>query len=193
MPIKTIGVLATGPSLPGLIAGGPLPFETIAINNAFDVAPWADHLYAADWLWWHVNNGAPSFAGQRWSVSPKAGLLFDDITVLGSVRSGGLSFAEGVINIGIPGGANSGHQAINLAVLMGAMRIILIGFDLQTVDGEEHYFGQHAAPLNSGSNLKGFATSIATIAADAGGIEILNATPGSALEEFPMVDLHDLI
>ena len=40
-------------------------------------------------------------------------------------------------------GGNSGFQAINLAFLWGATRIILLGFDCKAVAGKDHWFGQH--------------------------------------------------
>lgn len=44
-------------------------------------------------------------------------------------------------------GGNSGFQAINLAFLWGATRIILLGFDCKAVAGKDHWFGQHPQGL----------------------------------------------
>ena len=44
-------------------------------------------------------------------------------------------------------GGSSGYQAINLAFLWGATRIVLLGFDCKPVDGKDHWFGQHPQGL----------------------------------------------
>lgn len=44
-------------------------------------------------------------------------------------------------------GGNSGFQAINLAFLWGAKRIVLLGFDCKPVGGKAHWFGQHPEGL----------------------------------------------
>ena len=44
-------------------------------------------------------------------------------------------------------GGNSGFQAINLAYLWGAARIVLLGFDCKPVGGKDHWFGQHPQGL----------------------------------------------
>jgi hypothetical protein len=49
----------------------------------------------------------------------------------------GLGFA------GLSSGNNSGHQAVNLAFLLGAKRILLLGFDMGA-KGQHHFFGNHS-------------------------------------------------
>lgn len=44
-------------------------------------------------------------------------------------------------------GSNSGFQAINLAALMGANPIVLMGFDMGVEPGgRTHFFGDHPTP-----------------------------------------------
>lgn len=91
-------------------------------------------------------------------------------------------------------GGNSGYQAINLAYLWGANRIILLGFDMRRVDNRAHWFGDHP-------RAKGFHNPVAFehwirmfdgLARDLKreGVEVINCTPGSALRCFATNDIH---
>lgn len=93
---------------------------------------------------------------------------------------------------------NSGAAAISLAAHFGVKRIVLLGFDM-SMDGiyVSHWFGSHnlgnkrpkAPPFTR--HLKGFSA----IAEDAKrmGIEIINASPTSAITQFPKVSVKDLL
>lgn len=50
---------------------------------------------------------------------------------------------EGLGHWGVATYGNSGWQAVNLAYLMGARRICLIGFDMKARDGVNHFHGNH--------------------------------------------------
>jgi uncharacterized Rossmann fold enzyme len=111
----------------------------------------------------------------------------------------GLRYIE---NVALPGlgrtrlhsGGNSGHQAINLAYLFGAARIVLLGFDMQQRDPAlSHYFGEHPyhkRPLTR--NFEAWRRNLALLGADlqAEGVEVLNATRDTALQCFPRVPLE---
>jgi hypothetical protein len=63
---ETVVIVAGGPSAATVnleCAKGRAKF--IVINKAWKLAPWADALYAADFAWWGVNNGAPEFQGLK--------------------------------------------------------------------------------------------------------------------------------
>ncbi|MBO6542298.1 MAG: hypothetical protein JJ939_12080 [Alphaproteobacteria bacterium] len=49
-------------------------------------------------------------------------------------------------------GANSGYQAINLAVHLGAAKIVLLGFDMQASD-KPHWHGFHPSGLNNPNQI----------------------------------------
>jgi len=104
-------------------------------------------------------------------------------------------------------GKNSGAAAVNLALLLGASKIVLLGFDMK-VDMENgkheghnwhdsHKRWRQKAPEDK-IYVKTFIPTFIRIRADLERfnnngskrkLEILNATPGSALEAFPMVEL----
>ena len=97
-------------------------------------------------------------------------------------------------------GANSGATAIDLAAHFGAKRIILLGFDMKlSEDGEAshwHNLNRDEKTLHSyGESFQIYSQCFSAIAEDAKkrGIEILNANPDSALEDFPKVHVKELL
>ena len=88
-------------------------------------------------------------------------------------------------------GANSGATAINLAIREGFERIILLGYDMQQVNGKYNYHDYYKkAPRPD--IYERFLEVFIKIAAEAT-VEIINATPNSALHCFPKVALEDLL
>src|SRR3954471_17375074 len=68
-PGSTVLCVACGPSLTREdveACRGRLP--VLVVNDAYQLAPWADALYAADDHWWHAHRGAPSFQGEKYSI-----------------------------------------------------------------------------------------------------------------------------
>lgn len=190
-------VAASGPSLTEDVAALCHDERVIAVNDAYRLLPQADVLYACDSAWWSHHNGCPDFAGEKWishSLAPK-----NDNRA--TADRFGLRVVEGADNVGfsrdparVHYGNNSGFQAVNLAILWGADPIILVGFDMRSVDGKTHFFGEHKAPLRPPAHFAGWIRNF-TKAAEMLGERprILNATPGSALKCFPMVDLADVL
>ena len=159
-----------------------------------------DHLYAADRNWWsfHVADIARDFDGKCWSCETPAKSNWGGkdyaawgITLLDCVTQDhkGLSREPGVIH----SGGNSGYQAINLAYLFGATRIILLGFDMHNHSGKSHFFGDHPPQVGaSGMKPDRFIASFRTIKPEKYGIEIINCTRETALDAFPRHRLEDL-
>ncbi len=175
----------------------------IAINNAYQLAPWASMLYACDAKWWRWHSEALYFAGARITQVKRAadttaasaaerkkdvselppGVLWMD-----SVAKDGLSHDPRTIHQG----RNSGYQAINLAVLLGARRILLLGYDMKRgPKGEHHWHGQH--PDNSPPPVNSFLPCYETLPEPLAAlrVEVINCTPGSALTMFPTADINE--
>jgi len=81
---------------------------------------------------------------------------------------------------------NSGAQAINLAYLLGATRIILVGYDMQNTGGRAHWFGEHPHELMTGGNYAVYVDRFTRLAADLKyeGVEVINCTRETALYQF---------
>lgn len=162
--------------------------------------PWADMLYACDELWWRHYKGCPDFAGEKWSSHGAVGSKRHN-DKLKVAEEFGLNLVAGQDELGfsldpeiIHYGSNSGFQALNIAILTGATPIILVGFNMQDVDKQRHFFGNHPAGLRNTGDYRNFARHFARAAKRLPPeIKILNATPNSALTCFPKVELEDAI
>ena len=146
-------------------------------------------MYACDERWWrHHWDEVKSFRGEKWTQAHndqtrKFAAEFD------------LRFMEGA---GSPGlgrdkihhGGNSGYQAVNLAYLFGAERIVLLGYDMQTTGGQAHFFGSHPHGLANG-DYKSFIGRFDRLSQDlkSEGVEVINCTRETALHQFARGEL----
>lgn len=186
----TTVVVATGHSLNfdqvSEVMGSRKPIKVIAVNNAYLMVGLPDVVYAGDFLFWKVHHqrikkSVGRFA-ELWTQDSAAAERFQIKRMKGTNREG---LGQQVIH----NNGNSGMQAINLAYLWGARRILLLGFDMKLgPEGQRHFHGDHEAPLlqcqlfeewmHKGKKLAdGLAAS---------GCEVINCTPGSAWRDFPM-------
>lgn len=175
-----------------MVAGKAI--RTIAVNDCWRIAPHADLLYAADHAWWEVHSGVPDFAGERWTQDKSKGIETAKRWGLRCVRSEsrpGLSFDPTFIHQG----GNSGFQVLNLAVLFGAARILLLGFDMQWSGGKSHWFGDHPAPLRNPNNFKAYRAAFDQAAPQLkdAGIEVINCSVETALTCFPRARIQEVL
>lgn len=113
-------------------------------------------------------------------------------------QAGGLNTEQGTINSG--GEGSSGFQAINLAYHIGATKIILLGYDMQSTGGKNHWFGDHPKKTPEGKNtafMNGtfgrYVKTFRTIDPARYGIEIINCSRATALDAFPRMRLEDAL
>lgn len=197
-PNSTVVCIATGPSLTpedvNFVRGKA---RIIAINDSYRLAPFADILYACDvrwWKWQFEDNAAAirSFAGPKFCMQPPPSRRKDlkpewGLSVLRNAGETGLELDPAA---GLKTGGNSGYQAINLAVQLGAARILLLGYDMSLGrGGKAHWFGSH--PQGGPPKLTKFRLNFPTIAPPLkeAGVEVLNCSRRSALTCFPKVAL----
>ncbi len=91
-------------------------------------------------------------------------------------------------------GPTSGHVALNLAVLKRSRRIVLLGFDYGEMDGRRHYhdaYGWHQEAAAWAIWAKEFDAMARPIAAL--GIEVVNASPQSAITAFPRMTIDEAL
>jgi hypothetical protein len=195
-------VAAPGPSLtPASVEACRLAHargthRIVAVQDAYRLMPWSDILYGCDPSWWKLHTGCPSFAGEKWSTHEKdtndkteaAGLY--GLRVVAGKQGHGFSMDPAVIHYGM----NSGFQSVNLTILLGVVRVVLVGFDMRTSGGKRHFFGDHPRPLHNSGQYATFISNFDRAARMMHpGVSIVNATPGSALKCFPMVPLADAL
>lgn len=187
---ETAFLLGCGPSIRAADVERLRGRRVIAINDSVFLAPCADVLYACDTHWWQTR--APRLAGYR-------GLRVTLADVPGTLRlrNTGETGLETEPD-GLRTGKNSGYQAINLAYHLGATSIVLLGYDMRLGRaGELHW---NARPERQ--TAAGFARTLSLMLPmfdtlveplRRAGVEVLNATPGSALRCWPMVRLESLM
>ena len=158
--------------------------------------PWADVLYGCDERWWDSQNGAMDFAGEKYSTHDRDSTSNDKTAAaekygIKLVKGGpgaGFSLDQGLVHYG----DNSGFQALNLAILFGSSYIVLVGYDMRLVGGKGHFFGDHPPGLFRRTEYESFAKKFDK-APPPDGVQIINATPGSALTCYPMMDLDEAL
>jgi hypothetical protein len=188
-PNSTVVCIGAGPSLtPAEVDACRGRAPVVVINNSYKLAPWADVLYAADRKWWDWEKGAPAFLGLKYSIAPMLAGLYPDVQVLRNTGASGLELEP----TGLRTGMHSGYQAINLAVHLGAARILLLGYDLSDApDGRKHWHpdhpGRNASPYPQ--MLAAFPSLVEPLSAI--GVTVVNCSRRTVLEVFPKARLED--
>jgi len=192
-PESTVVCLAGGPSLTAEdVDACRGRAHVVAVNDAYRLAPWADVLYGSDAAWWRVHQGVPNFQGLKYSIWVSGQRWPAGVHVLRNAGSDGLEADPHALR----SGRNSGYAAINLAVHLGARRIVLLGYDLQLgPDGKTHWFGDHPSSLTRSSPYAHFLAKFQTLPAplQALGIEVVNCSRRTALKVFPMRPLREVL
>jgi hypothetical protein len=195
----TVFCLASGPSLTRAVADRlrDAGARAIVVNSSCALAPWADVLYFTDSGWYEPRRElVANWTGAVVSMSRTAKRELPD--KVNRVEGQGdpmgpPSFARG--RSVIQQGRSSGHTAVSLAIAMGAARVVLVGYDMRVVDGREHHHAEYSGARDLDQYAREFVPAFNgwRAAAEAVGAEIVNATPGSAVTEFPFVDLEDML
>lgn len=206
----TCVILAGGPSLkgvnPAFLRYAEPKVRVIAINDSWRIAPWADVLYFCDHQWWQRQRAMNRRTEYGSTYS------FHDMIYKGFWVTVAPSFADHpqVRTLTLTGqlgletdprylkhGSNSGYQAIGLAYHYGAKKIILMGYDMRCDGGKTHWHNDHAAPSDVFAHdlEKSMLPCFRYIAAPLkeSGIEVVNATPGSALTVWPYQPIEEAL
>lgn len=187
---ETVVIIGSGPSLIKEDVEYCKGKARIAVlNDNHKIAPWADILYAADTGWWDFYEGVPEFAGAKWTQSKEAAERY------------GLNFVDGKWSPGISHadyihyGYNSGFQCCNLVYIMGAKRILLLGFDMQKTNNKRHWFGNHPTPLHVSSDYLLWVKYMDRAARRyaKAGIEVINCSRETALQEYRRALITDCL
>lgn len=98
---------------------------------------------------------------------------------------------------GVSASNNSGHQAVNLAYLLGASSIVMLGFDMKAKDGANHWHPDHRGSAMTNPNKALYKKWSAAFSRmheqlQAEGVELLNATRDTALT-IPQRSLEDCL
>lgn len=169
--------------------------RVIAIKDTHRVAPWADVLYSGDERWWEHFAGKLTFTGRRFA------LVAPQTKYLQAVETAGAQLLRLGTPLGLERdpsklalGNHSGFQAINLAIHLGAIRVVLLGYDMKaSADGRDHFFGSH--PYRNKPTpyqwLSVFDSILEPLRAL--GVQVLNATRDTALKCFPRCSIQEAL
>lgn len=194
-PDCTMIILAAGPSLTASdIAVCRGKARVLAIKQCMQLAPWADAGYACDARFWRHYGPSLRFGGPTFALEDGAAPW---ATVLRQGLEGGLSTDPTTLNIGRAvsyHGTNSGAQAINLAYLLGASKIVLLGYDNQFApNGASHCFGEHPWRRRPQPALWTPIFESIAAAAPALNLTIVNASRTTDLRCFPRLPLEQVL
>ena len=190
---RTAVVIANGPSLRQdqcdyAVARRPC----IAVNTAYVMAPEASVYYAGDFLLWKVHH-----ARMKARRAVRAGVTWMWTCDATAAEHFALNRWKGANDVGlgekmIHMNGNSGAQAINLAYLFGARKIVLLGFTMREIDGKKHFHGDHEAPLVQKQLFAEWLWKMKFVARDAERlkVDIVNCDPMSAMDCFRFGDLE---
>lgn len=180
-------IVATGQSVDADQVEQCRGFNTLAISDAYRIAPHARACYSCDKRWWDYHYEplrASGFAGELWTQDAGAAGAYG-LRYIECSRAPGLSTERRIRAGGQVG--NSGAQAINLAYLWGARKLVLLGFDFHGT----HFFGEHPKPVKVSSVFGQMINSMWPMAYDLKrlGVQVLNCSPISKLPFWPLVPL----
>lgn len=164
--------------------------HVIAINNSIELCPWADMIYACDVNWWRLHRGAPDFKGLKVTQDKIAKTMYSDL-----IRIDVPANADDIkTEIGTVGaGGNSGFQALNLAVQLGATGIALVGIDCIG----DHWHGRHLPPCTNPSESNFIRWRKAFDGAQqkliAMGVDVVNCSPISTIKAYPKMTIEQML
>jgi hypothetical protein len=206
----TIACVGTGPSLTlaQIEHARAKGFTLFGCNLAYQIIPDLVVLFATNapfWDWyWGREDGPREHPCEKWTNNEESAHKYK-LNFIDSRERPGLSRKPDRIHHG----HSSGACLVNLAYLMGAERIVLLGYDMRYApdyNGLErkvgstprHYFGEYPSALlhwpkvdvKAGVHV-GLVAHYARMAEQAL-VPIVNATPESALTCFPYVAIEDL-
>lgn len=188
-----------------LISGGPSVADqnvellrdrkVIVVNSSCHRVPWADILFFGDERW-ELNNRAAVKAFQGRVISASYGNVHCDyIQFLWRPQPGdtpdGLSDDPSKVFLR----HTSVRGAINLLVHLGVKTIVTMGLDGgPNTQGQTHHHDPHPWGMNPNiwdlqrTELAGIVPSL-----EARGVKLLNASPGSRIPFWPIINLEDAI
>lgn len=193
---QTVFIIGGGPGLKGVPLEGLADRNTIAINNAYQIVPDPKVIFYADTRWWRWHGASIplDFPGQIYTTS-KCGDAFLDPRVRRfrqdhRFATGGEPLSHDAQALA---GFDSGYQAMNLAMLMGCTRIVLLGFDMGFIDGKSHWHEGHSVPSAEKNYIETFGPHYPRMIAALArlGVEVVRASPSRL--DLPFIPLDDAL
>lgn len=189
-PGETVFIICGGPSALTQDVERLKGRRVIVVNSSYELAPWADILFFGDTRWWTIH--APKVMKLPIRVVTCSNVRHRKVLFLARSRPPEFSTDRSKVSMR----RTSLTAAINLAAhMIGKGKIVLLGADgKKGEDGKTHHHSPHPWPPRPGC-WEAQRKDLAMIAPKAAGrgIEIVNASPGSAWDIWPIVELTDVL
>jgi len=205
---STVVCIGTGPSLTleQIQSAREKGFTLYGCNLAYQIVPDLAVLYGCNKGFWgyYWDRGLREHRAEKWTTNKSAAREYG-LRWIDEKNRMGLSADPSYVHHG----HGSGYTLVNLAYLLGAERIVLLGYDLKYApdyDGKarqvgsspRHYFGEYPDELQHWPSQKvarGVHYELVDLyrsVAEQGLVEVINCTPDTALDCFPRIDIGDL-
>ncbi|HSG31047.1 MAG TPA: hypothetical protein VLB82_05820, partial [Thermodesulfobacteriota bacterium] len=109
--------------------------KAFGCNDAYRVVDYLDVLYACDGRWWdyHYEKLKETCTAELWTQELYVRKKHKDINYIAGKFADGISLNPNLIHFG----SNSGFQVLNIALLMGIRKFILLGYNMG-INGTTH-------------------------------------------------------
>jgi hypothetical protein len=188
---ETAFIIAGGPSVAQADVDRIAGRRIIAVNSSYERAPFADFLFFADARWWGEHRArVKGFAGRIVTVSRQSSdarlLHLEKINPPPGLAKKPTQLAMRRTSL---------QAAINLAVHLGAGRIVLLGADMRSAaDGRTLHHAPHRWPVRPGCWKQHMAELKLTVAPlKALGVEVINCSPVSLIDWWPKMSLDQVL
>lgn len=198
-PGETAFILGGGLSLSSQGAERLAGRRVIAVNSSYIAHPFADYLFAADARWLRLHRKALEGPWRGRVVTVSNAVDWDGLLHLRKIHPPVAGKPGGVAITTDPRGVavrrSSLHGAINLAVLLGAKRLVLLGADGgHAAKGPRSHHAPHPWAQKAGCWDQQHADLATTVQPLIDlGVEVLNASPGSHWDLWPIVTLDQML
>lgn len=188
---RAVTIIGGGPSLSRSVVNAVAPYPHIATNNAIYLLNAPTLLVAIDRRWYEWHGSAVMSMGHVPVTALRPGVNLPYRGPYYSMEKD--REAVWPPNDRTLAGKNSGHAAITLAILLGATRIYLAGFDMGFVDGQSHWHPEHNVPSSEANYSSRFRPDLEKVAVmgQQRGVVIAAITPSQA--DIPHVPLEEAV
>jgi hypothetical protein len=188
---ETVFILGGGPSLQQSDVNRLKDRRVIAVNDSFRLGDWIDIVWFTDCRWYNDTKEALSHFPGLIIGAPPCKCEHPGVLRVARKNQPGISINPNFVYWN----KNSGSSAINLAYLLGATKIVLLGFDMKVTDNKHNWHSYHSFTPRNDIYADLFLPCYEKIAEDAKklNLTILNATTNSAITVFPIIHLSEVL